>query len=226
MRRHSLPITKAMMARAEKGANRLNSLLERHLDPAELSDSVGAVKTKALGRLSKKFHRAAREMMDNFGSRYGDGSKKALAQLISIAVRKEDFSINHDSWLGSIAKLADALNQKGMDLAGFFQFSFTGVLRECETLGELNVAVRATAEYSERLGSPDSFCKDDLCRMLHLRLPPAELAEFCDVVIGKLVELHSENERSEFRRALARRLDEDSMMSPEKAKKLLEFVAG
>lgn len=226
MRRHSLPVTAAMMAKAEKGANRLNSLLERHLEPLELADSIGAVRTKALGRLSKKFYRAAREMMENFGSRYGESSRKALAQLISISVRKEDFSINYDSWLGSIAKLADELSQKGVDVASFFQFSFSAVLMECETLDELNVAVRATAEYTEKLGHPDSFCKDDLCKMLCLRLPPAELAEFCDVVMGRLAEIASEVERSEFRRKLAKKLDTGSLMAPENAKKLLDFIRG
>jgi hypothetical protein len=215
-----------MMEKAKNGANRLNSLLERHLDSAELSDSIGSVRTKALARLSRKFYGSAREMMDNFNSRYGEGSKKALAQLVSIAVRKEDFSINYDSWLGSIAKLADALNQKGIDIACFFQFSFSCVLRECETLGELDVAVRAIAEYDERLGHPDSFCKDNLCKILRLRLPPAELAEFCDAVVGRLAEMPSEGERSEFRRKLAKKLDECSLMAPEKAKKLLDFVAG
>jgi hypothetical protein len=111
-------------------------------------------------------------------------------------------------------------------VAGFFQFSFSCVLRDCETLDELNVAVRATAEYAERLGHPDSFCKDDLWRMLRLHLPPAELAEFCDVVIGKLMELHSENERAEFRSKLAKKLDKSSLMTTGNMKKLLEFVAG
>ena len=226
MKRHSLPVTKAMMAKAEKGADRLNSLFERHLDPAELADSIGAVRTKALGRLSRKFYGAAREMVENFGSKYGEGSKKALTQLISIAVRKEDFSINYDSWLGSFAKLAVELNRKGMDVAGFFQFSFSCVLRECETLDELNAAVRATAEYAERLGHPDSFCKDNLCKILRMRLPPAELAGFCDVVIGKLAEMPSESERHEFMRKLSRKLDECILASPENAKKLLDFVKG
>lgn len=226
MKRHSLPVTAAMMAKAERGANRLNSLLERHIEPSELADSVGAVKARALARLSRKFYRAAREMMENFGSRYGEASKRALAQLISIAVRKEDFSISHDSWLSAFGKLAEGLNSKGVDIASFFQFSFSGALRECETTEEMGVAVRATLEYAEKLGHPDSFCKDDLWRVLRLHLPPAELAEFCEVAIEKLAGMPSEIERSEFRSALAKKLDRGVLMAPENTKKMMDFVRG
>lgn len=226
MKRHSIPATAAVMAKAEKGANRLNSLLERHIEPAELADSVGAVRARALARFSRKFHKSAREMIENFSSRYGGSSGNALARLISIAVRNEDFSMNYDSWLSEFAKLAEELNTKGMDVGSFYRFSFSGVVGECETLGELSAAVRAVAEYAEKAGHPDSFCKDCLWRVLRLRLPQAELAEFCDVLIERMAALPSEGERSEFGRRLAKRLDEAVLMEPRNAKRMMDFLKG
>jgi hypothetical protein len=213
-----------MMAQAEKGANRVNSLLERHLDPAELCDALGAIRARALMRYSKKFFKESREMMERFGIRYGDDSRRALAHILSIAVQKEDFSINYDSWLHSLEMLAEALNAKGMDVPGFLRFSFSQVVMKCESYEELDAAVRVSIEYSDRFGNPCAFCRDALSRSVALHLPIPEFVNFCDVLMERLHALGSDSARGELMLAVAKELEIYRAMVPGNAQKLLEFI--
>lgn len=218
------PLSTVMMAQAEKGANRLNSLLERHLDPEQLCEALGAVRTRALVRLSKKFYKSSREMMDRFGTRYGDDSKRALAHSLSIAVQKDDFSINYDSWLRSLEMLADALHAKGMDVPGFLRFSFSDVVKECGTYEELDAATRVAIQYSDRFGNPNGFCKDVLSRITALHLPAPEFVNFCDVLMERLHSLGSESARDELMRTAAKELESSRALAPENVQRLMEFL--
>lgn len=218
------PLSTVMMAQAEKGANRLNSLLERHLDPEQLCETLGEIRTRALMRYSKKFFKQSRDMMDRFGTRYGDDSKRALAHSISIAVQKDDFSINYDSWLRSFEMLADALHAKGMDVPGFFRFSFSDVVKECGTHEELDAAARVAIQYSDRLGSPGAFCKDVLSRITALHLPAPEFVNFCDILMERLHSIGSDSARDELMRAAAKELESSKALAPENAQRLMEFL--
>lgn len=222
MRRNSRPMSSVMMEKAKRGANRLEALLQGHLDPAELYDALGAAKTSAMARFSRKFYKSARELMDRFGTKYGDDSKRALAHLISISVRKEDFSINYDSWLRSLEMLADALHAKGIDVPSIFRFSFSRVARECETCRELDASARVLIEYAERFGSPGSFCSDVLPYLVSLRLPAAEFVNFCDVLMEKLEAAGAG--RGGLLEAVCRELHASATQAPENARKLIDFL--
>ncbi|MDD2655244.1 MAG: hypothetical protein PHQ80_01085 [Candidatus ainarchaeum sp.] len=225
MSRHSLrPMSTAMMAKAERGANRLNSLLERHLDPEQLCEALGAVRTRALMRLSRKFYKSTRELLERFATRYGDDTRRALAHVLSIAVQKEDFSISYDSWLRSLGMLADALHAKGMDAAGFLRFSFSDVVKECGTCEELDAAARVAIQYSDRLGNPNGFCKDALSRIVALHMPASEFVNFCDVLMERLQTAGPDAARNELVRAVARELEISGAMAPENARKLIGFL--
>jgi hypothetical protein len=213
-----------MMAKAEKGANRVNSLLERHLDPSELCEALGEIRTRSLMRYSKKFYKETRAMMERFGTKYGEGTKMAFAHCLSIAVQKEDFSINYDSWLRSFEMLADALHAKGMDAAGFLRFSFSDVVKECGTYEELDAAARVAIQYSDRLGNPGAFCKDVLSRIAALHLPAPEFVNFCDVLMERLNSLGSDVARAELMRAAAKELESSRALAPENAQRLMEFL--
>ncbi len=216
----SPPLTKKLAKRAEKGSNRLFSLLQPHMDPEELYEAMQGVQPHSARHFSRNFLLMAREMLENFGSRYGESAQRSLAHILATAAQKQAFSENYDSWLRPIKTLAEEFGRKGLDLSGFLKFSFRKVVQECETHKELDASVKAAIEYSEKFGSPDAFCKDFLHTAISLHLPPEERTALIDEVMLRLQAMPPEK-RQEHLRLAAGKL---SQPTSEQEKKLREFL--
>lgn len=222
---HSPPLTKKLERRAEKGRNRLFSLLQPHMDPEELYGTMQGVQPHSARHFSRKFLLMAREMLENFGSKYGEGAQRSLAHILATAAQMQAFSENYDSWLRPLKTLAEEFGHRGLDLAGFLEFSFRKVVQECESHEELDAAVKAIIEYAEKFGSPDVFCKDFLHAAIALHLPPEERTAFIGEVMRSLEGLWPEK-RHERLKSAAGKLSQPTDTQEEKLNKFLEGLTG